>query len=78
MLKKKITLLEVDFPTVNLAFSKEPDEDVQEIFKGLDVEVRTEDTFVVSHEDDSVVKSFLSLLRKNKIKFEEDTFPIEV
>ncbi len=77
MLEKKITLLEVDFPTVNLALSKEP-EDMQEIFEGLDVEVRTEDTFVVSHEDDSVVKSFLSLLRKNKIKFEEETFPIEV
>ncbi len=77
MLEKKITLLEVDFPTVNLAFSKEP-EDMQEIFKGLDVEVRTADTFVVSHEDDSKIRKFISLLRKNKIKFEEDTFPIEV
>lgn len=76
-MKKKIKLTDSDVTSVNLALSKEEQDDLVEAYDGLKIEVSMDDTFFVEHEDDSKVKKFVSLLRKNKINFEEDIFPLQ-
>ena len=76
-MRKKIKLINADVTEVSLAFSKEEQDDLDDAFGGLEIEVSMDDTFFIEHEDESKVRKFVSFLRKNKINFEEDTFPLQ-
>ena len=76
-MRKKIKLIDSDVTSVNLAISKEEQDDLVDAFGGLEIEVSMDDTFFIEHEDEKKVKKFVSFLRKNKINFEEDTFPLQ-